>query len=178
MRHSLIVITIVVATDKKRVIGEGNKIPWRVKSDLGRLANLTRGHTVILGRKTYDSMVWYYNRSGKRMPGKYYIVLTHDEAYSPGRDNVTIAFSVDEALATAQEFGDPQVFVIGGGSIFKEFLPYTDVIYLTEVQTEVKGDSYFPELDMAAWSEVSREHHTKNERDEFDTEVIVLERRK
>src|SRR5262245_23936551 len=137
-------IAIVVATDKNRVIGEGNKIPWRVRSDFGRLANLTRHHTVILGRKTYDSMDSYYTRRGTRMPGKWYIVLTHDEAYTPSSDKATTAFSVDEALATAREFSDDNVFVIGGGSIFKQFLPYTDIIYLTEVQTEAQGDTHFP----------------------------------
>jgi dihydrofolate reductase len=115
-------IAIVVATDKNRVIGEGNKIPWHIRSDFIRLANLTRGRTVILGRRTYDSMVWYYNRSGRRMPGSCYIIVT-------------------------------------------------------EVQAEVDGDSYFPPLDMSEWREVSREHHAKNEQDDHNTEVIVLERR-
>jgi dihydrofolate reductase len=170
------VIAIVVATDKNRVIGEGNKIPWRLKSDVIRVANLTREHTVILGRKTYDSMLWYYDRSGKRMPGSHYIVLTHDTAYTPKRDTATAAHSIDEAMSIAYGLGDENIFIIGGGSVFEAFMPYTDIIYLTTVKTESRGDSYFPKIDMSQWHETSHTHHSKDERDEFDSEVTVLER--
>jgi dihydrofolate reductase len=170
-------IAIVVATDKNRVIGEGNKIPWHIRSDFIRLANLTRSRTVILGRKTYDSMVWYYNRSGRRMPGSCYIIVTRNATYTPERDNARVAHSIPEAVELAKSFGDDHIMVIGGGSIFTAMLPYADTIYLTEVQAEVDGDSYFPPLDMSEWREVSREHHAKNEQDDHNTEVIVLERR-
>nr|AIA17449.1 Dihydrofolate reductase [uncultured bacterium] len=170
-------IAIVVAMDKNRAIGAENKIPWRIKSDLIRLSRLTRGNVVILGRKSFDSMVWYYDKSGKRMPGAQYIVVTRNSAYKPARDNAQVAHSVQGAIALAQSLGST-ICVIGGGSIFDATLPYADVIYLTEVQTSIKDevDAYFPELDPTEWREVSREHHRKNEQDQYDTEEIVLER--
>ncbi|HVI69243.1 MAG TPA: dihydrofolate reductase [Magnetospirillaceae bacterium] len=168
-------IAIVVATDKQRVIGNENKIPWRIRSDLVRLSNLTRGHCVVLGRVSYESMVWYYDKSGRDMPGGTYIVVTRDRSYKPARKNAATAHSVPEALTVAQKMGN-DVYVIGGSSIFEEALPFVDRIYLTEVQTEVAGDSYFPPLIKSEWHETSHEHFQKDDRDEYDTDFIVLER--
>jgi dihydrofolate reductase len=172
------VIAIVVAADTQGAIGVKNKIPWRIKSDLIRLSKLTRDHTVILGRKSYDSMVWYYNKSGNRMPGACYIVVTHDPHYKPARENARIAHSVPSAIDLARTLGDDTILVIGGGSIFKEALPFADRIYLTEVQTTIEGDidAYFPKPSPTEWHEVSREHFNKDERDEYDTELIILEK--
>lgn len=168
-------ISMVVATDRNGVIGRENKIPWRLRSDLVRLRKLTLGHPVILGRKTYDSMVGYYDKSGRPMPGKMYIVVTRNDQYKSARDNACAVHSVQAALDLAKQFGDEQMFVIGGGAIYSALLPATDRIYLTEVQTEAEGDAHFPELDMSEWVEVSREHHAKDEKNEYDFDVIVLE---
>jgi len=169
-------ISIVVAADKNGVIGRENKIPWRLRDDLVMLRNLTLDHTVILGRKTYQSMEGYYDKSGRPMPGRTYIVVSR-EGYTPLRDNAKVVSSIDEALELAKKLGDKAVFVIGGGGIFAGILPYTDRIYLTEVQAEVEGDVFFPKLKMEAWREVSREHHTKDDRNQYDYDVMVLERR-
>lgn len=168
-------IAIVVATDKQRVVGSENKIPWRIRSDLVRLKDLTLGQTVILGRVSYDSMVGYYNKSGREMPGKLYIVVTRDRNYKPARSNARTAHSIPEAFTLANGIGG-DVYVIGGSTIFKEALAFVDRIYLTEVQTKVDGDSYFPKLVAGQWREISREHHNKDDRDEYDTDFIVLER--
>lgn len=171
-------ISIVVATDKNRAIGIENKIPWRIKSDLVRLSQLTRGHTVILGRKSYDSMVWYYNRSGKQMPGSCYIVVTRNADYKPAHSNARTVHSMPEAFALAKKLGDEAIFVIGGGSIFAAALPSTQRIYLTEVSTELSGniDAYFPALNMAEWHQISQEHFAKSDTDQYDTTLTVLER--
>jgi|SRR5688572_3191662 len=170
-------IAIVVATDKNGAIGRANRIPWHIRSDFIRLANLTRGKTVIVGRRSYESMVWYYNKSGKKMPGNCYIVVTRDTTYTPAHDNARVAHSIAEALAISQSLGE-EVYVIGGGSIFAAALPAADRIYLTEVQTKLDGnvDAYFKIPDMSQWHEIAREHHQKNEHDEYDTEVITLEK--
>jgi dihydrofolate reductase len=144
-------ISIVVAMDKNRVIGRENKIPWHIKSDLKRLASLTRGHTVILGRKSYDSMAWYYNRSGKQMPGAHYVVVTRNSRYTPHDPKVHVAHSISDAITTAEGLGDDTILAIGGGQVFTEILPHTSQIYLTEVQASVGGDSFFPELDPHDW---------------------------
>lgn len=166
---------MVVAMDKERVIGRENKIPWRIRSDLKRLASLTRGHTVILGRKSYESMVWYYNRSGKPMPGQFYVVATHDTAYAPADPKVRVAHSVPDAMHIAQGLGDDNIFVIGGSQIFKETLPHTDRIYLTEVQASVGGDTFFPQLKPGDWHETSRESFNED-RDEYPSIQLTLER--
>ena len=96
-------ISIIVAMDEKRGIGKNGKIPWYIRDDLIKLKSLTKDHIVILGRKTYDSMIWYYDRSGKPMPGMLYIVITRDEKYKPARDNATVAQSVENAIKIAKE---------------------------------------------------------------------------
>lgn len=169
-------ISMVVATDKNGVIGRENKIPWRLKSDLAMLKSLTKNHTVILGRKTYDSMLWYYDRSGRPMPGKTYIVVTRNQDYLPERENAIVAHSIEEALGAAKGLGDNQVFVIGGGGIFEAMLPYADRIYLTEVQIEAGGDAYFPALSPNDWKEISREHHQQDDKNDHDYDTMVLER--
>ena len=98
-------ISIICAMDQKRGIGRNNKIPWHIREDLIKLKRLTKDHIVILGRITYDSMVWYYNRSSKPMPGRLYIVITRDEKYKPARDNAKTVHSLEEAL----EIGSPVI---------------------------------------------------------------------
>jgi dihydrofolate reductase len=168
---------MVVATDKNLVIGNENKIPWRLKSDLTRLKDLTKGHTVILGRKTYDSMLWYYDKSGREMPGSTYLVVTHNPGYKPARTNAKAVYSIDGALETAKTIGDDDVYVIGGRILFEELLPFTDRIYWTKVDTEAAGDAYFPGLDLDKWREKSTEHFAKDEKNDFDYDLVILERR-
>lgn len=172
-------IAIIVATDKNGVIGSENKIPWRIKSDLKRLSALTRGHAVILGRKTYESMDWYYNRSGREMPGKLYCILSRDAKYKPSRPNATIVNSIDAALKLAKQQGEANdIFIIGGASVFNAMLPLTDRIYLTEIQTSVPGDTYFRPPSLKTWHEVHREHFEQSDQDEYESDFMVLERTK
>lgn len=171
-------ISIVVAADLNGAIGVKNRIPWRVRDDLIKLKNLTLGHPVILGRKSYDSMLWYYTKSGRPMPGSTYIVVTRNPEYQPQRDDARVAHSIEEALDIARGLGDESILVIGGGAIFDGALAQTDRIYLTEIQTRVNdADAYFSSLDLNVWQEVSREHHEKDERNEFDYDDVVYERR-
>lgn len=168
-------ISIVVAAAKNRVIGKDNRIPWRLRTDLKHLRDLTADRTVILGRNTYDSMVWYYDKSGKEMPGKTYIVVSRTLDYTPARKNAQVAHSIEDALAQAHELGDDS-FAIGGNAIYQALLPFTDTIYLTEVQAGIEGDTYFPKLAEKEWQEVAREHHLKDERNEYDYDFVTLQR--
>ena len=152
-------ISIIAAMDEKRGIGKNNKIPWHLKDDLIKLKRLTKNHIVILGRKTYDSMVFYYNRSGNPMPGKLYIVITHDKAYKPARENATIAQSLEEGLEVANtphSFPLPQgerarvrvgeeIFIIGGGQIFQQAFPLANKLHLTIVEGDYSCDTFFPD---------------------------------
>jgi dihydrofolate reductase len=171
-------ISIIVAADLNRAIGAHNRIPWRLRSDLVRLKELTLGQTVILGRKSYDSMVGYYDKSGRPMPGKMYVVVTRDDTYQPVRENARAVHSIDEAVTGTRTSDNDKVFVIGGGDIFKAFLPLADRVYLTEVQTKITdADAHFPIISSDDWVESSRVHHVKDDRNEFDYDVITYNRR-
>lgn len=168
---------MIVATDTRGVIGQENKIPWHLRSDLVRLATWCRNHTVIVGRKSYESMQWYYQRSGKNMPGAHYIVLTRDTVYKAPATNVLPAHSVAEALTKSKELGDETILVIGGGSMYKAFLPHADRIYLTEVKTTVgEGDARFPALNPQQWHEIAREHFEASATDDFASDLITFKR--
>src|SRR3989338_10641374 len=105
-------INIVAVMDEKRGIGKNGRIPWHIKKDLVRLKNLTLGNIVILGRKSYDSMCFYYDKSGREMPGKLYFVITRNKKYVPTRSNACIVHSLDEALRSANEMKEKEMFVI------------------------------------------------------------------
>jgi dihydrofolate reductase len=167
-------ISLVVATDKSGLIGRENKIPWRLRDDLINLSNLTRGHAVIIGRKTFDSLLWYYDKSGNPLPGKMYIVVSRNQEYMPVRDNAMVVHSIGDALRVARDF-DEHVFILGGASVYGEMLPFADRIYLTEVKTHAEGDAHFT-FDRDAWREVSREPHPQDERNEYAFDLVVLDK--
>jgi dihydrofolate reductase len=170
------VIAIVVAADKNGAIGAYNQIPWHIKSDLVRLANLTRQHTVIVGRKSFDSMINYYK--DRTMPGAHYIVVTRNAGYKPASTKASTALSMPEAIKKAKSLGDDQIMIIGGGAIFNESMPYVERIYYTEVQTKLQGDvdAYFPKPPAAKWRAVAQEHHDQDDRDQYATDTTIFER--
>lgn len=168
-------ISLIVATDLEGTIGREDRIPWRIRDDLVRLKDLTLDRVIIIGRKTYDSMVTYYIRSNRPMPGKVYVVMTRNRDYRP-EGNAVAAYSLDEALLIAESIGDDEVFCSGGGLVFEAVLPYAQQVYLTEVKTVAEGDSKFPTMPQDEWREVSRESHAKDDRNEFDFDYVVYER--
>lgn len=168
--------SIVVAKAHNNVIGTKNRIPWRVRSDLVHLKNLTKDQVVILGRGSYDSMVWYYDKSGRPMPGKLYVVVTRDEAYAPARQNAVTAHSIDEALSLARQHMSNEAFIIGGAQLYEQMLPYVNRLYITEVDADLPGDAYFPVLNPSEWREVARESHQADEKNEFDYSFVTYER--
>lgn len=139
-------VSIIAVMDKKRGIGKDNKIPWHIKEDLVRLKNLTVGHTVILGRTTYESMLSYYQKSGKpTMSMRTHIVVTHDENYSVDPKYGFAAYSIEEALKIARQKEKEEVFIIGGEKIFQQTIGATDKLYLTIVEGEFDADTFFPD---------------------------------
>ena len=164
-------VSIIVAMDEKRGIGKDNKIPWHIKEDLIRLKNLTKDHVVILGRKTYDSMNWYYNRSGNPMPAKLYIVVTRDESYKPERENARTAHSLEEALKVA---GSEDVYILGGGQIFAEALEknLVDRLDIMKVEGDFEADTFFP--DYSSFHKVISEEEQQNENYKF--KFLTLEK--
>src|SRR5262249_49655598 len=138
----------------------------------------TKDQVVILGRKTYESMDAYYQGSGREMPGRKYLVVTRDQSYRPERENAKEVFSVQQALDLAKGLSAPEVFVIGGGSIFKEVMPLVGRIYMTKVKADLDGDTFFPKLKTSEWEVVESEAFPADERNEYSYEFLTYDRAK
>jgi dihydrofolate reductase len=149
-------VTLIAAVARNGVIGADGGIPWRVPGEQLVFKEATMGHTLVMGRATYDSI-------GRPLPGRTTIVLTRDPDWRA--DGVTTAASIEEALALAE--GD--VWVAGGATVYEAALPHADAQLLSEIDLEPDGDTFYPAYAADDWLEVSREHH-----EGFD--VVRLER--
>jgi dihydrofolate reductase len=156
-------VYLVAAVAANRVIGANGKLPWHLPEDLKHFKTLTLGHPVVMGRKTWESL-------GKALPGRENIVVTRAPGYeAPG---ASVASSLDAALALCA--GEPTVFVIGGGELYAEALPFAHGLVLTEIQRDYAGDARFPRFDHSAWRETQRKPQTSAEGLRFD--FVLYER--
>lgn len=132
-------INIIVATSENNVIGRGNDIPWYIPEDLEHFKKLTTGNTVIMGRKTYESLPKEY----RPLPNRINIVITRDKSYQA--KGCLVVNSLEDALRKADN--DKEIFIIGGGQIYREGLKFAERIYLTKIHNNIEGDTYFPKLN-------------------------------
>lgn len=132
-------ISLIVAMSRNRVIGKDNKLPWHLPADLAFFKKTTMGHTIVMGRKTYESI-------GKPLPGRKNVILTGNPRFSAA--GCTVIHSVEDALRLAQE---EELFVIGGAEVFRLFFAVADKIYLTLLHHDIEGDTYFPEFSPHEW---------------------------
>ena len=139
-------VALIAAVARNGIIGAGNRLPWHLPEDLSRFRTLTSGHTVIMGRKTWESI-------GKALPNRQNIVVSRQLGLR--LDGVSVAHSLDEALAMAVR-PDP-VFVIGGEALYRSALPLAVLLYLTEIERDFHGDARFPPFERAEWREIARE---------------------
>lgn len=130
-----------------RVIGINNTIPWKLPEDLKYFKKLTLGKSIIMGRKTFDSI-------GRALPSRENIVITQQQTYQA--QGVKVAHSLQEAINLAE---NPEIFIIGGAEIYKQSLPLVETIYLTLIENLFDGDAYFPELDPKIWQLVKEDPH-------------------
>lgn len=159
-------ISLIVAMDRNRLIGRGNALPWHLPADLAHFKTLTLGKPIIMGRKTYESI-------GRPLPGRHNIVISRDPAFSaPG---CTVVTSVDAALAAAGDVAE--VMVIGGAQLYAEVLPRAQRIYLTHIDAAFEGDAWFPPLDDSVWREVACSEQAADPRNPFGYSFVTLERR-
>jgi dihydrofolate reductase len=158
------IITFVVAAAENNAIGKDNQLLWKLPTDLKHFQIITLGHTIIMGRKTFDSM-------GKPLPRRRNIVITRNPDLEI--DGAEVTQSLDEALNLCQD--EEEVFVIGGAEIYKAALEKTDKIFLTRVHQNFEGDAYFPELDPEKWVETAREYHEPDEKNPIAFSFITLE---
>lgn len=141
-------ISIIVAVAQNGVIGADNKLLWHISEDLQRFKRITTGHPVIMGRKTFESL-------GRPLPNRENVLITRRKDYSP--EGVRIAHSLEEAAGLFPS--DEEVFIIGGGEIYRQALDIADRLYLTIVKHDYEGDTHFPPIDPARWRETFRESH-------------------
>lgn len=162
------IISLIVAMDGRGGIGIDNRLPWHLSADLKRFKALTLGHHIIMGRKTYESI-------GKPLPGRTNLVVTRDPSYQA--DGCLVVHSLDEALHTAEERGEDEVFITGGRQIFTQSISIADRIYLTQVHAEVHADVYFPEFDASQWVEQEAVYHECDEKNDYAFTAKLLVRK-
>ncbi len=180
------IISLIAAAAENDVIGAHGELPWKLSADLKRFRELTTGHPVIMGRKTYESI-------GRPLPNRQNIVVTRQPDWTA--EGVEVVHSLEEAVDSVagsrlQVPGSPsyvpnsqfqipnssEVFIIGGGEMYKQALPSAQRIYLTRVEATVEGDAFFPALNSEEWTEVSREDHPADEKNQFAFTFFVYER--
>lgn len=157
-------VSIVVAIAENNAIGKDNKLLWHLPKDLKHFKEITTGGTVIMGRKTYDSV-------GRPLPNRRNIIITRQQIEIPGCEVVN---SVDAALDLCRN--EAEVFIVGGAEIYKLSMPLTDKIFLTIVHENFDADTYFPEIKPTTWKETYREDHEPDEKNPLPFSFITLER--
>lgn len=158
-------LSIIGAMARNRVIGARGAIPWRLPGELRRFRNITMGHHLIMGRKTWESI-------GRPLPGRTSVIVTRQPGYrAPG---AVVAHSLDEAIAACR--GDEEIFVIGGAELYAQALPRASRLYLTVVEADVEGDTWMPELDASIWRETASESFVADERHAFPYRCSIHER--
>ena len=151
---------------KNRVIGRDNDLPWRMPADLRYFKRTTLGHHIIMGRKNYESI-------GRPLPQRHNIVISRNPDFTaPGCQVVN---SLEAALSAASS--DKEIFIIGGASLYAQSLPQAERLYLTLIDAEIQGDTYFPEIDWASWHETWREPHAADADNPYPYDFVTYERR-
>ena len=159
-------ISIVVAISENNAIGKDNQLLWHLPADLKHFKNITTGHTIIMGRKTYDSI-------GKPLPNRRNIIITRQKDLN--LEGVEVVNSLEEALSLSKD--EEEVFIIGGAEIYKQSIAVSHRIYLTRIHQEFEADAFFPELDDESWKEVEKVDHLPDEKNKFAYTFSTLERR-
>lgn len=159
-------ISLIVAVAKNGIIGTGGTMPWHITEDFAHFKEVTLGHSVLMGRKTYESI-------GRPLPRRRNIVITRNSELAI--EGCEMAASLDAAIAMCE--GEEEVFVIGGGEIYRQAMPLADRLYITHVAVEVDGDTRFPEIAAAEWREVSRQEFARGKAFEHPFAFVDYERR-
>lgn len=159
-------VNIIVAIAENNVIGKDNTLIWHLPADLKYFKQLTTGNTVIMGRKTYDSI-------GKPLPNRRNVVITRNKDLKI--DGCDLVNSLEEALDLTKT--EENVFIIGGAQIYKEAMSVADKLYITEVKQQFDGDAFFPEIKKDQWEEILRDEHKADEKNKIDYSFVTYKRR-
>lgn len=161
--------SIIAALTSNGVIGRNNQLPWHLGSDLKRFKQLTMGHHLIMGRRTFESV-------GRPLPGRTTVVITHDPSFAA--EGVQVAHSFEEAVGIAERAGDDEPFIAGGAVVFEQALHRADRMYLTRIHnTEIEGDTFFPDFDdVSEWQLTDSEHFEADEKNDYPFSFLIYER--
>lgn len=164
-------VSIIVAIADNGAIGRNNQLLWHITEDMKFFKRTTGGHTVIMGRKTWESI-------GRPLPNRRNIVVSRSLSKNPlvQIPGVEISPSLEEAI-TAAGYSDEEIFIMGGGEIYRQALPFADRLYLTLVHTTIPdADTFFPNFELCEWHEIFHESHQRGEKYEHPFEFVILER--
>lgn len=161
-------ISLLVAMDKNHVIGFENDMPWHLPGDLKYFKEKTTGHAIVMGRKTFDSI-------GRVLPHRRNIVLTRNQLDFP--EGIEVIHNIDFIHTWKQDHPDEELFVIGGGHLFDQILPIADRMYITEIDEEFPGDTYFPAFDAKDWSLTSSIKGEKCKKNPYDYCFLQYDRK-
>ncbi|ERJ60970.1 dihydrofolate reductase [Sphingobacterium paucimobilis] len=159
-------ITLIVAAAENNAIGKNNQMPWHLPNDFKYFKKTTLGHSVIMGRKTFESI-------GKPLPERRNIVLTRDQQYN--NPEIDVANSLQDVLTYCRD--EREIFIIGGANIYQQVLPLAQRVLLTRVHATIDGDAFFPELPSTEWELISQEKHNKDEKHVYDYTFEVWQRK-
>ncbi|MBU0489948.1 MAG: dihydrofolate reductase [Bacteroidetes bacterium] len=149
-------ISIIVAIAHNNVIGNNNQLIWHLPADLKRFKQITTGHHIVMGRKTWESI-------GKPLPGRISVVITRNADYKA--EGAIVVSDLHQAIQVAR--ADTEIFIIGGGEIYKQFLPLVDKLLITRVETGFGGDTFFPEIKQNEWTLQSETHFEPDEKNQW-----------
>ena len=160
-------LSIIVAKAKNNIIGKNNELVWHLPEDLKHFKELTTGHTIIMGRKTYESL-------GKPLPNRKHIIFSQNPDFKVHEENVQVVHSLLEIQDLIE--GKEEAFVIGGAMIYNFLMPYVKKMYVTEIKQEFDGDAFFPIIDSEEWKETSSTTGIKNEENNLDYDFVTYEK--
>lgn len=160
-------ISLIVAMDRNNVIGVNNQLPWHLPNDLKYFKRITTGHPIVMGRKTRDSI-------GRNLPNRENVILTRNPAYQC--EGCTILHSVQEFYEWSKEKQAEEIFIIGGSELFAETIKKTDRLYITQIDHEFAGDTFFPALNWQEWKLVSETKGQVDEKNIYPHTFLVYER--
>ncbi|QCU19275.1 type 3 dihydrofolate reductase [Bacillus altitudinis] len=161
-------ISMIVATGKDRVIGKDNQMPWHLPADLAYFKKVTSGHTIVMGRKTFESI-------GRALPNRRNIVLTTSSSFQAEGCGCEVVHSIDDILTIAKT--EEELLIIGGSKLYEEMMPYADRLYITHIHHSFEGDRFFPYYDEDNWTVVSREKGHRDEKNPYNYEFVVYDRK-
>ena len=161
-------LSIIVAKAQNNIIGKDNKLLWHIPEDLKRFKDITTGHTIIMGRKTFESL-------GRVLPNRKHIVFTQNSDFKVNDENVKIVHSMLEIVEYIEN--KEENFVIGGAMIYNLLMPYVNKMYITEIHKDFEGDTVFPKINLDIWKEVSREKGEDIEQNDLEYDFVVYERK-